>query len=165
MQQVPAREAALVKVFGVHKRCYGTRRLPVAPRQKGHQVGRQRLRVAMRRWGPRALQPKAFTPRPPDSTHGLRCAPNRLLDQPKPTQANRFRVSDTTCLPLAAGNGAYLCAFQDMASTRVVGRARQGWQVGAAMPEELVNKALQRDFWSQPPTSGLPVHSDRGRTR
>ena len=26
-QQAPAWEAALVKVFGVHKRCYGTRRL------------------------------------------------------------------------------------------------------------------------------------------
>ena len=68
-QQVPTWEAALVKVFGVHKRCYGTRRLQVALRQKGHQVGRQRLRVAMRRWGLRALQPKAFTPRMTDSTH------------------------------------------------------------------------------------------------
>ena len=111
----------------------------------------------MRRWGLRALQPKAFTPRTTDSTHGLRCAPNRLLDQPKPTLANRVWVSDTTCLPLADGNWAYLCAFQDMASKRVV-----GWQVGAAMPEELVTKALQRAFWSQPSTPGLLVHSDRG---
>ena len=50
-QRAPVWEAALVKVFGVHKRCYGTRRLQVALRQKGYQVGRQRLRVAMRRWG------------------------------------------------------------------------------------------------------------------
>ena len=66
-------------------------------------MGRQRLRVAMRRWGLRALQPKAFTPRTTDSTHGLRCAPNRLLDQPEPTQANRVWVSDITYLPLANG--------------------------------------------------------------
>ena len=111
----------------------------------------------MRRWGLRALQPKAFTPRTTDSTHGLRCAPNRLLDQPRPTQANRVWVSDTTYLPLVDGNWAYLCAFQDMASKRVV-----GWQVGAAMPEERVTNALQRAFWSQPPTPGLLVHSDRG---
>ena len=156
-QSEPAWETALVKVFGVHKRCYGTRRLQVALRKKGHRVGRQRLRTAMRRRGLHALQPKAFTPRTTDSTHGLRCAPNRLLDQPKPTQANRVWVSDITYLPLANGEWAYLCAFQDMASKRVV-----GWQVGATMPEELVTSALQRGFGSQPPAPGLLVHSDRG---
>ncbi|SET98743.1 IS3 family transposase [Hymenobacter actinosclerus] len=153
----PAWETALVKVFGVHKRCYGTRRLQVALRNKGHRVGRQRLRAAMRRRGLHALQPKAFTPRTTDSTHGLRCAPNRLLDQPKPTQANRVWVSDITYLPLANGDWAYLCAFQDMASKQVV-----GWQVGATMPEALVTSALQRAFWAQLPTPGLLVHSDRG---
>ena len=102
----PTWEAALVKVFGVPKRGYGTRRLQVALRKKGHRVGRQRLRAAMRRRGLRALQPKAFTPRTTDSTHGLRCAPNRLHDRPKPTQANRVWVSDFTYLPLAKGDWA-----------------------------------------------------------
>ncbi|MEJ7664439.1 MAG: hypothetical protein WKG07_35440 [Hymenobacter sp.] len=37
--------------------------------------------------GLRALQPRAYTPRTTDSTHGLRCAPNLLLGQPAPTQA------------------------------------------------------------------------------
>ncbi|MBO3273543.1 IS3 family transposase, partial [Hymenobacter defluvii] len=156
-QGVPVWEMALVKVFGMHKRRYGTYRLQVALRHKGYQVGRQRLRAAMRRRGLHALQPKAFTPRTTDSTHGLRCAPNRLLDQPKPTQANRVWVSDITYLPLASGEWAYLCAFQDMTSKQVV-----GWQVGATMPEALVTRALQRAFWSQPPTPGLLVHSDRG---
>ena len=91
----------------MHKRCYGTRRLQVALRKKGHRVGRQRLRAAMRRRGLHALQPKAYTP-PTDSTNGLRCAPNRLLDQPKPTQANHVWVSDITYLPLAHGAWAYL---------------------------------------------------------
>ena len=44
-----------------------------------------------------------------------------------------------------------------MASKQVV-----GWHVMATMPEELITIALQRAFWAQPPTSGLPVHSDRG---
>lgn len=77
-----------------------------------------------------ALQPKAFTPRTADSTQGLRCTPNRLLDQPKPTQANQVRVSDITYLPLANGAWAYLCAFQDMASKQVV-----GWQ--CSTPQKL----------------------------
>ena len=160
-QPEPAWETALVKVFGVHKRCYGMRRLQVARRQRGHRVGRQRLRAARRRRGlaalqPKAFTPKAFTPRTTDSTHGLRCAPNRLLDQPKPVRANRVWVSDLTYLALANGDWAYLCAFQDMASKPVV-----GWQVGATMPEELVTTALQRAFWAQSPAPGLLVHSDR----
>ena len=141
----------------VHKRCYGTRRLRVELHRKGYRVGRQHLQTAMRRRGLHALQPKAFTPRTTNSTNGLRCAPNRLLDQSKPTQANRVWVSDITYLPLANGDWAYLCAFQDMASKQVV-----GWQVGATMPEELVARALQRAFWSQPSTPSLLVHSDRG---
>ena len=126
----PAWETALVKAFSHYKRRDGTRRLQVALRRKGYRVGRHRRRVAMRRRGLRALQPKAFTPRTTDSTHGLRCAPNRLLDQPKPTQANRAWVSDSTYLPLANGEWAYLCAFQGVASKQVV-----GWQGGATMPK------------------------------
>ncbi|AWM35196.1 IS3 family transposase [Hymenobacter nivis] len=142
-QEPPAWEAALVQVFAHHKRRYGTRRLRVALRQKGYRVGRQRLRTAMRRRGLHALQPKAYTPRTTDSPHGLRCAPNRLLDQPKPTQANRVWVSDSTYLPLANGDWVYLCAYQDMASKQVL-----GWQVGVSMPEELITRALQRAFWA-----------------
>ena len=135
----PAWETEMVAVFGEHKRCYGTRRLRAELQAQGHRVGRQRLRAAMRRHGLRAIQPRATTPRTTDSTHGLRCAPNRLLDQPKPTQANRVWVSDITYLPLASGDWAYLCAFQDVCTKLVV-----GWQVRADMPEALVTTALQR---------------------
>ena len=104
-EEPSAWEEALVKVFGRHHQRYGTRRLQVALRRKGYRVGRQRLRAAMRRRGLHALQPKAFAPRTTDSTHGLRCAPNRLLDQPKSAQANRFWVNDITHLhwPTATG--------------------------------------------------------------
>ena len=68
----------MVKVFKHHKRRYGTRRLQVALLQKERRMSRQRLCTAMRRWVLHALQPKAYTPRATDSTHGLRCAPNRL---------------------------------------------------------------------------------------
>ena len=77
-RETPTWETALVKVFGHHKRRYGTRRLQVALRHKRHRVGRQRLRTAMRRRRLHALQPKAYTPRTTNSTYGLRCAHNRL---------------------------------------------------------------------------------------
>ena len=89
-QQMSAWKTALGKAFGVHQRRYGTRRRQVAQRQHGRGVGRQRLRPASRRRrGLHALQPKAYTPRTTDAAHGLRCAPNRLLDQPKPTRATQ----------------------------------------------------------------------------
>jgi len=68
----------------------------------GHWVGRQALRTGLRRHGRKALQPKSFVPRTTDSNHRQRFAPNLLLDQPKPIQANRVWISDITCLPLAS---------------------------------------------------------------
>ena len=150
-------EEALKEAFGQHQRCYGTRRLRVELQAKGYRVGRQRLRSAMRRHGLRALQPRAYTPRTTDSTHGLRCAPNRLLDQPKPTRANQVWVSDITYLPLASGQWAYLCAFQDAYTRQVV-----GWRVLDTMPEELVTSALRQALLARRPAPGLLVHSDRG---
>ena len=76
-------------MFERYKFRYGTRRLRVALRDKGHRVGRQALRTALARRSLRALQPKAYTLRMTDSIYGLRCTPNRLFDQPPPTQVNR----------------------------------------------------------------------------
>ena len=45
-QMEPAWETALVKAFGVHKRCYGTRRLRVELRRKGYRVGLSRWAIA-----------------------------------------------------------------------------------------------------------------------
>ena len=120
----PAWGAEMLVVFDHHKRRYGIRRLPVELREKGHRVGRQALRTGLRRHGRRALPPKAFAPRTTDLTHGRRCAPNLLLDRPRPTQANRVWVSDITYWPLANGNWAYLCAFQDKCTKHVGGRTR-----------------------------------------
>ena len=114
----------------------------------------------MRRWGLHALQPKAFTPRTTNSTHGLRCAPNRLPGQPKPTQANWVWVSDITYLPSTNGSWAYLCAFQEQCTRQVV-----SWHMGSTMPETLVTTALQRDLLAQAPAPGLVVYSNRGLTR
>ena len=59
-------------------------------------------------------------------------APNHVLDRPAPTAADQVWVGDITYLPLQNGNWAYLAAFQDVYSKRVV-----GWQVLGSMPEEL----------------------------
>ena len=150
-------ETALVDMFDEHQRRYGTCRLQVELRTLGHRVGRQALRTALRRHGRKALQPNAFTPRTTDSTHGKRCAPNLLLDQAHPAQANRVWVSDITYLPLACDQWVYCCACQDVCTKQVV-----GWQGRADMPEALVTTALQRALLAQRPAPGLIVYSDRG---
>ena len=60
-----------------------------------------------------------------------------LLDQSKPTQANRVLVSEITCLLLASGAWAYLCVFQDGCTKHVV-----DWQVRADMPEAHITQRL-----------------------
>jgi putative transposase len=115
----PAWETALVDVFDDHQRRYGTRRLRVELRELGHQVGRQAIRTALRRQARKVLQPKAFVPRTTDSTHGKRCAPNLLLDQPKPTQANRVWVSrGITYLPWPTATGFIAVPFRTCAPSR-----------------------------------------------
>ena len=114
----------------------------------------------MRRQGLHALQPKSFTPRTTDSTHRLRCAPDRLLDQPKSAQANLVWVSDITYLALANGDWALPVRFSghgQQASRRLASRGHDARRVG--------DPDLQRVFWSRLPTPGLLVHAHRGRTR
>ena len=100
----PAWGAKIVAVFDHHKRRYGTRRLQIELREEG----RQALRTGLRRHGREALQPKSFVPRTTNSTHGQRCTPNLLHDQPRPPQANRVWVSGSY-LP-AAGQQDLGCA-------------------------------------------------------
>ena len=154
---VPAWESALCHVFVLHKRRYGTRRLRAELRAQGHQIGRHRIRQALHRRELVAVQPRAFVPRTTQSEHGPRVAANQLLDRPVPTAADQVWVGDITYLPLQNGSWAYLAAFQDVYSKRVV-----GWQVLAGMPEQLVVSALRRALLSRQPAEGLVVHSDRG---
>ena len=129
---VPAWESALCHVFMQHKRRYGTRRLRAELRAQGHQVGRHRIRQALRRRELVATRPRAFVPRTTRSEHGPRVAANQLRDRPAPTAADQVWVSDSTYLPLQNSNWAYLAAFQEVYSKRVV-----GWQVLGVCPKSL----------------------------
>jgi putative transposase len=54
-----------------YKQRYGTRRLRAELQAQSYRIGRQYLRTELRCREPRTLQPRAFTPRTTDSTHGL----------------------------------------------------------------------------------------------
>ena len=155
--KMPLWEQALCQAFVQHKRRYGTRRLRAELHAQGHRIGRHRICQALRRRDLVAVQPRAFVPRTTCSDHGPRAAANHLLERAVPTAADQVWVGDITYLPLQNGAWAYLAAFQDVYTKRMV-----GWQVLGSMPEELVTTALRRALLSRQPAAGLLVHSDRG---
>lgn len=104
-----------------------------------------------------AIQPKSFVPRTTDSTHGKGYWPNLLLDLEFPTRPNVVWVSDITYLPLANGEWAYLGAWMDLYSRRIV-----GWRVDDNMEDELILIPLRSALQSRLPAQGLIIHSDRG---
>ncbi|RZK29366.1 MAG: hypothetical protein EOO63_09205 [Hymenobacter sp.] len=153
----PAWEEALVKVFGRHKRRYGTRRLQVALRRKGYHVGRQRPHGAMRRRGLHALQPKAFTPAPPIRPTGCGAPRTGYSTSPSRRKLTRYgsAIAPICRWPTATG---LICA-----RTRTWSASR--WWAGTSWPP-------CRRSWLRPPCSALSgpsrptpdllVHSDRG---
>lgn len=157
-----AGDAALAKelgqLFAQHKRRYGSRRLQSALRDKGHGVGRHRVRGLMRALSLKAIQPRSFVPRTtqPDSSKAR--SPNLLLEMGLPGGPNQVVVGDITYLPCEDG-WLYLAAWMDLYS-RYIG----AWHLDDHMEASLVvaafNKMLER---RRPPAgSGLVVHSDGG---
>ena len=145
------------RVFGDHKRRYGSRRIVSELQQQGHKVGRQQVRMLMKVAGLQAIQPKSFVPRTTDSRHGKGYWPNLLLDQPMPTAPNLVWVSDITYLPLVNGEWAYLGSWMDLFSRRIV-----SWRVDGNMEDTLILVPLRAALQTRQPVAGLIVHSDRG---
>lgn len=58
------------RVFGQHKRRYGSRRIVAELQDEGHDIGRHQVQSLMKASELRPIQPKSFVPRTTDSTHG-----------------------------------------------------------------------------------------------
>ena len=152
-------EQALTRIFAAHKGRYGARRLRADLQAAGYAVGRYRVGKALARLALKARQPRAFTPRTTFSETGPGLAPNLLLHRANPTAPDQVWVSDITYLPMKNGQWAYLAAYSDVFTRRVV-----GWHVMETLPEELVRTALQRAILLRKPAKGLIVHSRPRRT-
>lgn len=156
-QQKRQHQALVEQVFTRHKRRYGSRRIVAELQQQGYQISRQQVRTLMQQAGLQAIQPKSFVPRTTNSSHRKGYWPNLLLDKPMPQQPDLVWVSDLTYLPLVNGEWAYLAAWMDLYSRRIV-----GWRVDEHMEDELVIRPLQSALQSRQPSPGLITHSDRG---
>jgi putative transposase len=154
------RERALrEQIQAVHaqsRATYGSPRVTAALRAQGHVVGRHRVARVMRAAGLRGRQKSRFRIVTTDSRHDHPIAPNRLINQPPPTQANRVWVSDLTYVPTAEG-WLYVAGVLDRATRRLV-----GWAMGPSLDTELPLAALRMALDQRRPEAGLVHHSDRG---
>ncbi|WP_419838077.1 IS3 family transposase [Candidatus Poriferisodalis sp.] len=135
---------------------YGARKLWVAARRAGHDIGRDQVARLMGLLDIRGVQrtkrvrttradPKAA--RPPDLVER-----DFTADAP-----NRLWVADLTHVPTWSGV-AYVCFITDAFSRRIV-----GWRVASNMATQMVLDALEMARWARGARlEGLIAHADAG---
>lgn len=154
-EEVCAQSVQAKAVFEASGCSYGSRRLSVALRARGIDVGRHRARTLMKR---NQLRPKWWRKfvHTTDSRHDLPVAPNVLRRRFTPEEPNAAWVSDLTYIRTRSG-WLYLAAVMDLYSRKIV-----GWAMAPSMPAQLVCDALAMAIASRRPAPGLIVHSDQG---
>ena len=145
----------LKAAFAASGSTYGSRRLSAALCAGGLVVGRFRVRRLMHGAGLRPVWRRKFI-HTTNSRHGLPVAENildRRFDPPTPNQA---WVGDITYIRTRSG-WLYLAIVLDLYSRKVI-----GWATAAAMPADLVCRAMRLALAQRTPAPGLIFHSDRG---
>ena len=144
-------------VFQHHKRRYGSRRLHAQMQEMGFKVGRHSVRKLLKEQGLKAIQPLSFVPKTTNSKHGLVACPNLLGIGFEALKPHQVWVSDITYIPLKDGKWAYLAAWTDLYTRRIV-----GWAIDTSMTQNLIINALSTAIKRYKPANGLILHSDRG---
>lgn len=144
------------RMFVLHRRRYGSRRISKALRHQGIKVGRFKVRRLMKEGHLKAIQPKSFVPKTTNSKHTLGYAPNVLASIDFPKAPNRVFVGDITYLPTTYGQWLYLNVWIDLFSRRVV-----GWKLDTNMEEGLAVHSFNQARNTRTPPTGLIVHTDR----
>lgn len=147
----------LRQVFQAHSRRYGSRRLRAEMKENGYKIGSHRIRKLLRAHGLQAIQPRSFVPKTTQSKHGLLASANLLEGGLEVVKPKQVWVSDITYIPLKDSKWAYLAAWTDLYSRKIV-----GWHIDASMSQELVIVALKNATERYKPPQGLILHSDRG---
>jgi putative transposase len=154
-------ELLLAKIKEVHERnyhAYGYRRMWIALRRQGEEVGRGRVQRLMKAAGIKGAKRrgKAWrTTKPDPLAHRRPDLVERDFSAPAP---NRLRVGDFTYL--RSWEGASFFAFViDAFSRKVV-----GWQLASHMRTDLVLDALRMALGQREPGADfrLVAHTDRG---
>jgi putative transposase len=154
-------ERLLERIGEVHKRnyfAYGYRRMWIALKREGEQVGRGRVQRLMRQAGIQGAKRRGRpwrTTTPDPSAHRR---PDLVQRDFSATAPNRLWVGDLTYLRSWEGV-TYLAFILDAFSRKVV-----GWQLASHMRTDLVLDALRMALAQREPGADfeLVAHTDRG---
>ena len=146
----------LRRLYDLHERCYGLRRLWDALKDEGYGYSRLTVARAMKKAGISGKKRKRFRICTTDSNHSFPISPNLLKRNFHASGPNRVWVSDITQVR-AGSRWLYLCAIQDLYSRRIV-----GWSMKSHMETSLVTDALEMATLQRGIHQGLIFHSDRG---
>ena len=144
------------QAFAQSRRTYGSPRLRMELRERGHRCGKNRVARLMREAGLRAKQKRRYRPRTTDSRHAHKIAQNLLSKMPAPQAPDQIWQSDISFIQTAEG-WLYLAFTIDACSRKIVAHHCRE-DLGA----ELATVTLERALARQQPLCGLIHHSDRG---
>lgn len=136
-------------------RTYGSPRMLLELRERGHRIGRSRVERLMRTAGLVAKHERKRRPSP-RSEPAASVAPNIVERRFEVGSLNAVWAGDITYVWTLEG-WMYLAVVLDLGSRRVV-----GWTTSDRVAKELVMEAFRRALEQRLPQSGVIHHSDRG---
>ncbi len=147
--------AVVATIYTNNRGCYGSPRVQVELRERGHCVGRKRVARLMREQGLSARYKRRYR-RTTDSRHNFAISANVLARRFAVTRPNAAWVTDITYIWTLEG-WLYLAVILDLFSRRIV-----GWSMSERIDRQLVVDCLQMALAHRQPSDGLIHHSDRG---
>jgi len=146
----------LLTIWKANYSVYGARKLWVAARKAGHEIGRDQVARLMGELGIVGVKRtrRVSTTR---SDHSAVRSPDLVDRDFTADRPNRLWVTDLTYVATWSGV-AYVCFIVDAFSRRIV-----GWRVASNMRTPMVLDALEMARWSRGTNlEGLVAHSDAG---
>jgi putative transposase len=151
-----AQAVALMKAIHAEvKGAYGSRRMYLELKGRGHRIGLARIERLMREHGIRARHKRRYKATT-DSKHSMPVADNLLQRNFTPEAPNRVWTGDITYITTDEG-WLYLAVVLDLFNREVV-----GWSIKSRMTADIVTDALTMAWFRRKPEAGVIFHSDRG---
>jgi transposase InsO family protein len=158
-QRQQANDALLAAIRREHeasRQTYGSPRIHAALKQRGWQVGRNRVARLMHNNGIVGKMPRRKHPVTAQREPGALAAPNLLAQDFTASRPDETWLGDITYIDTAEG-WLYLALVMDLFSRFIV-----GWSMADHMPAELVEHALLMALGRRSPEGDLLHHSDQG---
>ena len=154
-RQDHALAAEVAAIYTSNRGCYGSPRVQVELRERGHRVGRKRVARLMRQQGFSARHKRRYRCTT-DSRHNFPISANVLARRFAVMRPDAAWVTDITYIWTLEG-WLYLAVILDLFSRRIV-----GWSMSERIDRQLAIDCLQMAVAHRQPPDGLIHHSDRG---